>query len=54
MWPLGVLTGFYYKKMYGLFAGTKRSGRNNKVAVRRGFTVSNICRMSSCKSRLVD
>ena len=26
MWPLAVLTGFY-KKMYGHFAGTKKSGR---------------------------
>ena len=31
MWPLTVLTGwpgFYYKKMYGCFAGTKKSDRN--------------------------
>ena len=30
---VAALTGFYYKKMYGRFAGTKKSGRNNKVAV---------------------
>ena len=46
MWPLAALTGFYYKKMYGHFAGTKNSGRNNEapgrineVAVRRDSTV---------------
>ena len=33
MWPLTVLTGFYYKEIYGRFAGTKKSGRNNEVAV---------------------
>ena len=47
MWPLAVLTGwpltgFYYKKMYGHFAGTKKSGRINEVAVRRGSTVLNV------------
>ena len=36
---VAALTGFYYKKMYGHFAGTKKSGRNNEVAVRRGSTV---------------
>ena len=30
---------FYYKKMYGLFTGAKKCGRNNEVAVRRGSTV---------------
>ena len=30
---VAALTGFYYEKMYGHFAGTKKSGRNNKVAV---------------------
>ena len=33
MWQLAALTGFYYKKMYGHFDGTKKSGRNNEVAV---------------------
>ena len=33
MWPLAALTGFYYKKIYGHFAGTKKRGRTNKVAV---------------------
>ena len=36
---VATLTGFYYKKMYGRFAGTKKSSRNNEVAVRRGSTV---------------
>ena len=36
---VAALTGFYYKKMYGHFAGTKISGRNNEVAVRRVSTV---------------
>ena len=36
---VAALTGFYYKKMYGHFAGTKKRGRNNEVAVRRGSTV---------------
>ena len=37
MWLLAVLTGdrinegFFYKDMYGRFAGQKRSGRNNEV-----------------------
>ena len=33
------LTGFSYEQMYGRFAGTKKSGRNNEVVVRRGSTV---------------
>ena len=33
------LTGFSYEEMYGRFAGTKKSGRNNEVVVRRGSTV---------------
>ena len=33
------LTGFCYEEMYGRFAGTKKSGRNNEVVVRRGSTV---------------
>ena len=33
MWPLAALTGFYYKKMYGDFAGPQKSCRNNEVAV---------------------
>ena len=33
------LTGFSYEKMYGRFAGTKKSGRNNEVPVRQGCTV---------------
>ena len=36
---VAALTGFYYKKMYGYFAGTKQSGRNNEVAIRRGSTI---------------
>jgi len=44
---LAVLTGwpyqrgfFFYKKMYGgFYQAVKKSGRNNEVAVRRGFTV---------------
>ena len=39
---VAALTGFYHKKMYGHFAGTKNSGRNNEVAVRRGSTVPSI------------
>ena len=37
----GVVTlmGFSYEEMYGCFAGTKKSGRINKVVVRRGSTV---------------
>ena len=27
------LTGCFYKKMYGRFAGPKKSGRNNEVVV---------------------
>ena len=30
---VATLTEFYCKKMYGHFAGTKKSGRNNKAAV---------------------
>ena len=39
MWPLAVLTGdrikgFFYKEMYGRFAGPKlKTGRNNDVTV---------------------
>ena len=33
------LTGFSYEEMYGRFAGTKKSGGNNEVVVRRGSTV---------------
>ena len=33
------LTGFSYEEMYGRFAGTKKSGRNNEVVVRRGSIV---------------
>ena len=36
---VAALTGFYYEKMYGHFAGTKKSGRINEVAVRRGSNV---------------
>ena len=39
MWSLVVLTGFSYEEMYGRFAGTKKSGRNNEVVVRRGSTL---------------
>ena len=39
------LMGFSYKKMYGRFAGTKESGRNNGVAVRRGSTVELIIKV---------
>ena len=37
------LTGFSYEEMYGRFAGTKKSGRNNEVVVRRGSTVNPLC-----------
>ena len=33
VWPLAVLTGFFYKEMYGRFARPKKTGRNNKVTV---------------------
>ena len=33
------LRGFSYEEMYGRFAGTKKSGRNNEMVVRRGSTV---------------
>ena len=36
---VAALTGIYYQKMYGHFAGRKKSGRINEVAVRRGSTV---------------
>ena len=44
MWSLAVLTGdpidgFFYKVMYGRFAGPKKTDRNIVVAVRRGSTV---------------
>ena len=32
-WFLVALTGCFYKKMYGHFAGPKKSGRNNEVVV---------------------
>ena len=31
MCPLAELTGFSYKKLYGHFAGTEKTGRNNEV-----------------------
>ena len=34
---VATLTGVSCKKMYGRFAGTKRTGRNKEVNVRRGF-----------------
>ena len=35
--------GFFYKKLYvGFYQAAKKSGRNNEVAVRRGFTVTRI------------
>ena len=34
------LTGCFYQKMYGRFAGSKKSGRNNEVVVWRGSTVA--------------
>ena len=34
------LTGCFYKKMYGRFAGSKKSDRNNEVVVWRGSTVA--------------
>ena len=30
---VAALTGLYHKKIYGRFARTKKSGRNNEVAV---------------------
>ena len=33
------LTRIFYKRMYGRFAGPKKSGRNNEVAARRGSIV---------------
>ena len=41
------LTGFSYEEMYGRFAGTKKSGRNNEVVVRRGSTVALIRKPNS-------
>ena len=38
MWSLVVLTGFSYEEMYGRFAGTKKSGRNNEVVVLTGWS----------------
>ena len=45
MWPLAVLTGdsingYFYKEMYGPFAGPKKTGRYNEVTVRRGSVYS--------------
>ena len=42
------LTGFSYEEIYGRFAGTKKSGRNNEVVVRRGSTVASK-KKSLCK-----
>ena len=39
------LMGFSYKKMYGRFAETKESGRNDGVAVRRGYTLELIIKV---------
>ena len=36
---MAALTGFFYEKMYGRFAGEESIGRNNEVAVRWGSTV---------------
>ena len=36
---VAVLPGYFYKEMYWHFAGTKKNGRINEVAVRRGSTV---------------
>ena len=49
---VAALTGFYYKKMYGRFAGTKQSGRINEVAVRRGSTVL-VTRAAFCTQALL-
>ena len=46
MWPLVVLMGwphkrgFIIRKRMGVSPGTKKCGRNNEVAVRRGCTVT--------------
>ena len=45
MWPLAVLlgdhinAGFFIMKCNGHFAGMKKNGRNNEVAIRQGSTV---------------
>ena len=36
------LMGFSYEEMYGCFAGTKKSGRNNEVVVRRTVSIRSI------------
>ena len=36
---VAALRGFSYKKMFGRFARTKKSGRVNEVTVRQGSTV---------------
>ena len=38
--PLAALAGFSSKKLYGRFAGTKQSGRNDEVGAWWGSTVS--------------
>ena len=47
---VGRINGVVGEEMYGRFAGTQKSGRNNEVIVRRGSTVlqneSNACRQS--------
>ena len=53
MWPLAALTVFFFKEMYGPFAGPKKADRNNEVAVRRGSTVDSLgcpldCRAGGC------
>ena len=53
IWPLTVLTGdricgFFYKKMYGRFAGQKKkSSRNDKVTYCRGGRRARLHRMST-------
>jgi len=32
------LTGFFYPKMHGRFAGIRKGGRNNEVTIRQGST----------------
>ena len=39
---VAALTEFSDKKMYGRFAGTKYSSRNNEVTLRQGCTVCGI------------
>ena len=37
------MTVFFYKKMYGgFYRAAKKSGRNNELAVSRGFTVKKV------------